>query len=89
MSAPVPNTNRLDRRPRSEADSARPGMSVGQINAGAFGKPAESDKRTTALQGAITILRSRPQVKAEEVVAMAEKFHEFLKKGDGPTGFGV
>ena len=32
------------------------------------------------MQGAITILRSRPQVKAEDVVAMAEKFHEFLKK---------
>lgn len=39
-----------------------------------------SDKRTTALQSAITVLRNRPQVKADEIVSMAETFHEFLKR---------
>ncbi|AYQ98886.1 hypothetical protein SEA_NIEBRUSAYLOR_49 [Mycobacterium phage NiebruSaylor] len=41
---------------------------------------AGSDKRTTALQSAITVLRNRPQVKADEIVSMAETFHEFLKR---------
>ncbi|QFP96543.1 hypothetical protein SEA_SMOOCH_52 [Mycobacterium phage Smooch] len=41
---------------------------------------AVSDKRTTALQSAITVLRNRPQVKADEIVSMAETFHEFLKR---------
>ncbi|WUT94697.1 hypothetical protein SUAREZ_49 [Mycobacterium phage Suarez] len=39
-----------------------------------------SDKRTTALQSAITVLRNRPQVKADEIISMAETFHEFLKR---------
>lgn len=70
MSAPVPNTS----RPALPNTGAQPGRT------GPFGQPTETDKRTTALQGAITILRNKPQVKADEVLRMAEEFHAFLKK---------
>lgn len=51
-------------------------------NAGATA--TKSDKRTTALQSAVAILRGRsPAPSAAEVLAMAEAFHSFLNRSSG------
>lgn len=45
---------------------------------------AGADKRTTALQSAVAILRGRsPAPSAADVLAMAEAFHSFLNRSSG------
>jgi hypothetical protein len=45
-----------------------------------FGAPTPPDHRTTALQSAVAVLRGKAVVKTEDVLDMAEAFHQFLKK---------
>lgn len=48
------------------------------------GAAAGTDKRTTALQSAVAILRGRsPAPSAAEVLTMAEAFHSFLTRSSG------
>ena len=52
-------------------------------SSGGFGTPTPPDHRTTALQSAVAVLRgNQPVAKTEDVLAMAEAFFQFLKKGN-------
>lgn len=45
--------------------------------------PAPPDHRTTALESAVSVLRGgKPAASTQDVLAMAEEFYQFLRKGN-------
>lgn len=62
------------------AANPAPGSAFGQ---GAAAAPAPPEHRTTALESAVSVLRGgKPAASTQEVLAMAEEFYQFLRKGN-------
>lgn len=50
---------------------------------GAGAAPTPPDHRTTALESAVSVLRGgKPAASTQDVLAMAEEFYQFLRKGN-------
>lgn len=50
---------------------------------GAAAAATPPDHRTTALESAVSVLRGgKPAASTKDVLAMAEEFYQFLKKGN-------